>query len=91
MYLFTLKQVTIWHFSGCNQWYWLSAQNIIELLGFYLHNTYFSFQNKFYEQVEGVAMESPVSPIVVNLYMSTLKGKLSVPPLSPQAMDEICG
>ena len=47
----------------------LSVQNIIELLGFCLHNTYFSFQKKFYEQVEGVVMGSPVSPIVVNLYM----------------------
>ena len=45
----------------------LSVQNIIELLGFCLHSTYFSFQNKFYEQVEGVAMGSPVSPIVANL------------------------
>ena len=26
----------------------LSVQNIIELLGFCLYNTYFSFQNKFY-------------------------------------------
>ena len=34
----------------------LSVQNIIEHLGFCLHNTYFSFQNKFYEQVEGTAM-----------------------------------
>ena len=47
----------------------LSVQNIIALLGFCLHNTYFSFQNKFYEQVEGVAMGSPVSPIFANLYM----------------------
>ena len=39
-----------------------SVQNITELLGFCLHNTYFSFQNKFYEQVEGVPMGSPVSP-----------------------------
>ena len=30
----------------------LSVQNIIELLGFCLHNTYFCFQQKFYEQVE---------------------------------------
>ena len=42
----------------------LSVQNVIELFGFCLHNTYFSFQNKFYEQVEGTAMGSPVSPIV---------------------------
>ena len=44
-----------------------SVQNITELLGFCLHNTYFSFQNKFYEQVEGAAMDSLVSHIVANL------------------------
>ena len=53
----------------------LSVQNIIELLGFCLHNTYFSFQNKFYEQVEGVAVGSPVSPIVANLYMEHFERK----------------
>ena len=47
----------------------LSVQNIIELLGFCLYNTYFSFQNKLYEQVEGAAIGSPVSPIAANLYM----------------------
>ena len=40
----------------------LLVQDIIELLGFCLHNTYFSFQNKFYEQVEGASMGSSVSP-----------------------------
>ena len=50
----------------------LLVQNIIELLGFWLHNTYFSFQSKFYEQVEGAAMGSLVSPIVPNLYMEYL-------------------
>ena len=53
----------------------LSVQNIIELLEFCLHNTYFSFQNKFYEEVEGVAMGSPVSPIVANLYMESFERK----------------
>ena len=47
----------------------LSVQNITELLGFCLHDTYFSFQIKFYEQVEGAAMGSLVSAIVANLYM----------------------
>ena len=46
----------------------LSEQNIIELLGFFLHTTYF-FQNRFYEQVGGESMGSPVSSIVANLYM----------------------
>ena len=53
----------------------LSVQNIIELQGFCLHNSYFSFQNKFYEQVEGVPMSSPVSPIVTNLYMEHFERK----------------
>ena len=53
----------------------LSVQNILKLLGFWLHNTHFSFQNKFYEQVEGVAIGSPVSPIVANLYMEYFEGK----------------
>ena len=47
----------------------LSVQNIIDLLGFCLHDTYFSFQNEFYEQVEGAAMGSPVSPRVANWYI----------------------
>ena len=53
----------------------LSVQDIIELLGFCLHKTYFSFQNKFYEQVEGGAMGSLVSPIVANLYMEHFETK----------------
>ena len=68
----------------------LSVQNIIELLGFYLHTTYFSFQNKFYEQVEGVAMRSLVNPIVVNLYMKYFEKKAFSTTSTPNAMDEIC-
>ena len=62
----------------------LSVQNTTELLWFCLHNTYFSFQNKFYEQVEGAAMDSPISPIVANLYMEYFEKKppclLLIPP-----------
>ena len=50
-------------------------QNIFELLGFRLHNLYFSYQNTFYEQVEGVAMGSPVSPILANWYMEHFEGE----------------
>ena len=35
----------------------------------YLKYTYFTFQNEFYEQTDGVAMGSPMSPIVANIYM----------------------
>ena len=61
----------------------LSVQNIIQLLGFCLHNTSFSFQNEFYEQVEGAAMGSPISPIVANLYMEYFERKAIAFAISP--------
>ena len=53
----------------------MGIDDIIVLLEFCLKNTYFSFQGQFFEQVEGVAMGSPVSPIVANLYMEFLEQK----------------
>ena len=50
--------------------------DILLLLGFCLHNTYFSFQGQLYEQVEGAAMGIPESPIVVYLYMEYFKQKV---------------
>ena len=47
----------------------MTVNNISCLLEFCLTITYFTFQEKFYEQVEGAAMGSPISPIVANLYM----------------------
>ena len=64
----------------------LSVQDIIELLGFCLHNAYFSFQNKFYEQVEGALMGSPVSPIVANLYMASFDRKAITSAINPPGM-----
>ena len=58
----------------------------MELLGFCLHNTYFSFQNKFYEQIEGVAMGSSVSPTVANLYMEYFEGKALKSAANPPGM-----
>ena len=48
-------------------------------------NTYFSFQDQFFEQVEGLAMGLPVSSIVANLYMEYLEQKaLSTAPHPPR-------
>ena len=50
----------------------LPIKDIILLLEFCLKKTYFYFQGQYFEQVEGVAMGSPVGPIVANLYMDVL-------------------
>ena len=47
----------------------MSTQNILDLLEFCLCNTYFLFQGQYYEQTQGAAMGSPVSPVLANLYM----------------------
>ena len=63
----------------------MEVRDIIHLLEFCLKNTYFSFQDQFYEQVEGAAMGSLVSPIVANLYMEYLEQKaLSTDPTPPR-------
>ena len=63
----------------------IGIDDIILLLEFCLKNTYFSFQGQFFEQVEGVAMGSPVSPIVANPYMEYLEQKaLSTAPHPPR-------
>ena len=63
----------------------MEVSDIILLLEFCLKNTYFSFQDQFYEQVEGAAMGSPVNPMVANLYMEYLEQKaLSTAPYPPR-------
>ena len=61
----------------------LSMQNIIQLIGFCLHYTHFSFQDQFHEHAEGAAMWSLVHDIVDNLYMEHFEGKPSVLPPPP--------
>ena len=51
----------------------MSVQHISWLLEFCLKSTYFSFQGRFYQQLEGTAMGSPFSPIIANLFMEDLE------------------
>ena len=63
----------------------LSIDDIISLLEFCITSTYFSFQGKFYEQVEGAAMGSPLSPIVANIYMENFEVEaIRSAPIPPQ-------
>ena len=51
----------------------MTVNHIIYLLDFCLKNTHFSFQGRFYEQTEGDAMGSPISPLVANSFMEDLE------------------
>ena len=53
----------------------MSIPHIISLLEFYIKNTYFLFQGKYYEQVHGAAMGSPISPLIANLLMEEFEVK----------------
>ena len=47
----------------------MSIPQITSLLEFFLTHTYFLFQGKYYEQVQGAAMGSHISPLISNIFM----------------------
>ena len=62
----------------------IPASDLSRLIELCLKSTYFRFGDSFYEQVEGAAMGSPLSPIVANLYMEALeKQALETSPRRP--------
>ena len=48
---------------------------LITLLEVVLNNCVFSFQQKFYKQLQGAAMGSPVSPVIANIYIICIAKK----------------
>ena len=51
----------------------MSIPQITSLLEFCLTHTYFLFQVKYYEQVQGAAMGSPISPLITTIFMEEFK------------------
>ena len=59
--------------------------NTIKLVIIYLKSTFFSFQDVIYEQTCGVAIGSPFSPIVANIFMEDFEAKsISSTPFLPK-------
>ena len=70
----------------------MKVEHITSLLEFCLKTTYFQFQGNFYEQINGVAMGSPISTIVANLFMEDFEVKaINTAKNPPKIVEEVCG
>ena len=56
----------------------LSRENIYVLLKLCLSTTWFQLREKFYEQIHGAPMGSPLSPVMANLFMEEFEKKLKL-------------
>ena len=62
----------------------IPSTHLIELVELCLRSTYFEFQGRFYDQSDGAAMGSPLSPVIANMYMEHLEETaLRTAPLQP--------
>jgi hypothetical protein len=51
----------------------LIVDAVMELLGICSKTTYFQVSYKFYQETDGMAMGSPLSPVISNIYMEKFK------------------
>ena len=51
----------------------MSADTIVQLLSFCLKSTEFQYDGTHYRQLDGVAMGSPVSPVIADIFMEDLE------------------
>ena len=53
----------------------ITKKELRKLLLFATSQTHFLFNGKFYNQIDGVAMGSPLAPVLANIFMSIYKPK----------------
>ena len=56
----------------------ISKQDIPDLLGVATKGQLSKFNGSLYEQIDGVAMGSPLGPLLANVFMSSIEEKLDV-------------
>ena len=56
----------------------ISKQDLIDLLGVATKGQLFQFNDSLYKQIDGVAMGSPLGPLLANVFMSSIEEKLIV-------------
>ena len=69
----------------------MSIPQIVTLLEFCLKNMYFLLHGKYFEQVHGAAMGSPISPLIANLFMEEFEVKSLSTVHHPPHLAKVCG
>ena len=70
----------------------MKVEHITSLLEFGHRTIYFQFQGNFYEQINGAAMGSPISPIVANLFMEEFEVRAIQTGKKPSKdVEKVCG
>ena len=63
----------------------VTKDQILDLLSFLLHNSYFIFEGTHYHQVSNCAMGSPVSAVIVEFVIQEVEEKgLELSPIKPK-------
>ena len=70
----------------------ISKQDLIDLLGVATKGQLFQFNGSLYEQIDGIAMGSPLGPLLANVFMSSIEEKLDfegkLPPYYRRYVDD---
>jgi hypothetical protein len=66
----------------------LQSEAIVEMLEVCLRTTYFQVDDEFFQQKDGMAMESSLSPVVSNSYSLALDSALHKPSLWLRHVDD---
>ena len=56
--------------DNTTEWNGLNKSRLLKLLSWSTKNTTFQFNNKFYKQLDGVAMGSPIGPLLADVMMN---------------------
>jgi hypothetical protein len=67
-------------------------KKILRFLRHVLTTSYFSFNGQFYEQINRMAMGSPLSPVIANFYMEHFEERaLKLAPPQAHLLVSLCG
>lgn len=72
---FNLIKNLVYKDNNYNSYSDISKQHFLSILKLILENSYFSFENKYYAQIEGLPMGSASSSIIANIYVTHIESQ----------------